>query len=178
MVWVSDLDAPDDHCKVFVDGSVERVSCDFMLPTLCEMDEHVNLSVDFLKSEFVYAIVAAIIGVFLIFIVCCLWCSKSRQRKKERFERRNSIRLSKSSLAGSRSLASMNSASFTDINYRRRLVAMSPNGTASKTGTINSRNGTYKSATRTAGRDGSFDSLADKGESSKIMQYFKIDIYI
>ena len=164
MVWVSDLDAPEDHCKVFVDGSVERVSCDFMLPTLCEMDEHVNLSVDFLKSEFVYAIVAAIIGVFLIFIVCCLWCSKSRQRKKERFERRNSIRLSKSSLAGSRSLASMNSASFTDINYRRRLVAMSPNGTASKTGTINSRNGTYKSATRTAGRDGSFDSLADKGK--------------
>ena len=40
-------------------------------------------------------------------------------------------------------------------------VAMSPNGTTatSKTGTINSRNGTYKSATRT---NGSYDSLADK----------------
>ena len=105
--------------------------------------------------------------------VCCLWCSKSRQRKKERFERRNSIRLSKSSLAGSRSLASMNSTSFTDINYRRRLVAMSPNGTmgtnaGSKTGTINSRNGTYKSATRTSGQ-GSFDSLAmDKTLNSTV----------
>ena len=61
MVWVSDLDAPEDHCKVFVDGSVERVSCDFLLPTLCEMDEHVNLSVDFLKSEFVIAIGAAVL---------------------------------------------------------------------------------------------------------------------
>ena len=166
MVWVSDLDAPEDHCKVFVDGSVERVSCDFLLPTMCEMDEHVALAVDFLKSEFIYAIVAALIGILLIFIVCCLWCTKSRQRKKERFERRNSIRLSKSSLAGSRSLASMTSNSFSDINYRRRMVAMSPNGTASaasKTGTINSRNGTYKSATRT---NGSYDSLADKMNST------------
>ena len=165
MVWVTDLDAPEDHCKVFVDGSVERVSCDFLLPTICEMDEHVALSVDFLKLEFVYAIVAALVGVLLILVVCCLWCSKSRQRKKERFVRRESIRMSKSSLAGSRSLASMTSTSFTDINYRRRPVVMSPNGGGtmnSKTGTINSRNGTYKSATRTGSRDGSFDSLADK----------------
>ena len=109
MVWVSDLDAPEDHCKVFVDGSVERVSCDFLLPTMCEMDEHVSLEVDFLKSEFIYAIVAGLIGILLIFVVCCLWCTKSRQRKKERFDRRNSIRLSKSSLAGCRSLTSMTS---------------------------------------------------------------------
>ena len=121
---------------------------------------------DFLKSEFIYAIVAALVGLLLIFVICCLWCTKSRQRKKERFERRNSIRLSKSSLAGSRSLASMTSNSFSDINYRRRMqVAMSPNGTTgtSKTGTINSRNGTYKSATRT---NGSYDSLADKMNST------------
>ena len=46
---------------------------------------------------------------------------------------------------------------------------MSPNGTTtSKTGTINSRNGTYKSATRTGGRDGSFDSLADKTMNSTV----------
>jgi hypothetical protein len=36
-VWVTDLDAPEDQCKVFVDAAVERVSCDFLLPTLCEM---------------------------------------------------------------------------------------------------------------------------------------------
>ena len=172
MVWVSDLDAPENHCTVFVDGSVERVSCDFLLPTLCEMDEHVALSVDFLKSEFVYAIVAAIVGILLIFIICCLWCTKSRQRREERFSRRNSIRMSKSSLAGSRSLASVASTGFSDINYRRRMnVAMSPNGSASKTGTINSRNGTYRSATRGGGaggtlRDGSYDSLAEKMNST------------
>ena len=69
MVWVTDLDAPEDQCKAFVDAAVERVSCDFLLPTLCEMDEHVNLTVDFLKSEFVYAIVAAVVGILLIAVV-------------------------------------------------------------------------------------------------------------
>jgi hypothetical protein len=68
-VWVTDLDAPEDQCKVFVDAAVERVSCDFLLPTLCEMDEHVNLSVDFLKSEFIYAIAAGAIGILLIGVV-------------------------------------------------------------------------------------------------------------
>ena len=68
-VWVTDLDAPDDQCKVFVDAAVERVSCDFLLPTLCEMDEHVNLSVDFLKTEFIFAIAAAVIGIMLIVLV-------------------------------------------------------------------------------------------------------------
>jgi hypothetical protein len=81
------------------------------------MDEHVNLSIDFLKSEFIYAIIAGVIGIFLIALVCCLWATKTRQRKKERFERRNSIRLSKSSL-GSRSLGSVASTGFSDINYR------------------------------------------------------------
>ena len=66
------------QCKVFVDAAVERVSCDFLLPTLCEMDEHVNLSVDFLKSEFIYAIAAAVVGILLIVLVrmnmsICLW---------------------------------------------------------------------------------------------------------
>ena len=68
-VWETDLDAPDDQCKVFVDAAVERVSCDFLLPTLCEMDEHVNLSVDFLKTEFIFAIAAAVIGIMLIVLV-------------------------------------------------------------------------------------------------------------
>ena len=42
MVWINDLDSTG--CNVFVDGSIKSVSCDFMLPTLCEMDEHVRLT--------------------------------------------------------------------------------------------------------------------------------------
>ena len=152
MVWVSDLDAHEGQCKVFVDRTVETVGCDFLLPTLCEMDEHVKLQVDFLKSEFIYAIAAAIVGIFLILIVCCLWYGKSKQRKKERFERRNSIRMSKSSL-GSRSLASMASTGFSDVNYRRRIVAQN------KTATIVSSNSVQRGG---AGRGGSFDSLSEK----------------
>ena len=45
MVWVSDLDALEGQCKVFVDRTVETVGCDFLLPTLCEMDEHPSLEV-------------------------------------------------------------------------------------------------------------------------------------
>ena len=156
MVWVSDLDALEGQCKVFVDRTVETVGCDFLLPTLCEMDEHPSLEVDFLKTEFIYAIAAAIIGIFLILVVCCLWYGKSKQRKKERFERRNSIRMSKSSL-GSRSMASIASAGFSDVNYRRRIVEQS-----NKTATIVSSN--YNSVPRGGAKvGGSFDSLSRSG---------------
>ena len=121
MVWINDLDSTG--CNVFVDGSIKSVSCDFMLPTLCEMDEHVKLtafpnSVAELSLEVVYSLIAVVAMALLVILVCLCWCSKARTRKKERFERRNSIRMSKSSLAGSRSLASMQSAGFSDINYR------------------------------------------------------------
>ena len=66
----------------------------------------------------VYSLIAVVAMALLVLLVCLCWCSKARTRKKERFERRNSIRMSKSSLAGSRSLASMQSAGFSDINYR------------------------------------------------------------
>ena len=65
-----------------------------------------------------YSLIAVVAMALLVILVCLCWCSKARTRKKERFERRNSIRMSKSSLAGSRSLASMQSAGFSDINYR------------------------------------------------------------
>lgn len=121
MVWINDLDSTG--CNVFVDGTIKSVSCDFMLPTLCEMDEHVRLtafpsSVAELSLEVVYSLIAVVAMALLVILVCLCWCSKARTRKKERFERRNSIRMSKSSLAGSRSLASMQSAGFSDINYR------------------------------------------------------------
>ena len=67
----------------------------------------------------VYSLIAVVAMALLVLLVGLCWCSKARTRKKERFERRNSIRMSKSSLAGSRSLAgSMQSAGFSDINYR------------------------------------------------------------
>ncbi len=38
MVWIKDLD--NDDCNVFVDATMKRVSCNFLLPTLCEMVVH------------------------------------------------------------------------------------------------------------------------------------------
>lgn len=119
MVWIKDLD--NDNCNVFVDGTIKSVSCDFMLPALCEMDEHVRLlppaSVAELPKEVVYASIALALMIFFVVVICCCWCTKTRQRKKERLIRRESIRLSKSSL-GSRSLGSVASTAFSDINYR------------------------------------------------------------
>ena len=125
MVWVQHLDSPPNECTVFVDGGVEAVSCDFLLPTLCELDPHVNpgFSLSHLEDYVTIASLSAAAGcVLLIIIISLLWCSKTRTRKKERFERRNSIRLSKSSL-GSRSVASIQSAGFSDINYRRKMIS-------------------------------------------------------
>ena len=74
-------------------------------------------SVAELPLEVVYSAVALVIMVALILLVCCCWCSKSRQRKHERFERKNSLRMSRSSM-GSRSMVSVASNGFSDINYR------------------------------------------------------------
>ena len=116
MVWVQDYDNKEGQCTVLVDNTVETVNCDYLLPTLCEYDRYVDPSITF-PGEVIYAGVAVAAGLVLVCLVCCLWITKTRQRKKERFERRNSIRLSKTSL-GSRSLVSMNSTGFSDINYR------------------------------------------------------------
>ena len=137
MVWVQHLDSPATECTAFVDGGVDAVSCDFLLPTLCELDPHVSpgFSIHHLEDYVTIASLCAAIGCFLLIVlICILWCSKSRARKKERFERRNSIRLSKSSL-GSRSLASMQSAGFSDINYRRRMISQSNSRQPSIVGT-------------------------------------------
>ena len=124
MAWVQHLDSPADECTAFVDSGVDSVSCDFLLPTLCELDPHVSpgFSLHHLEDYVTIAALCTAIGlILLVTLICLMWCSKNRTRKKERFERRNSIRLSKSSL-GSRSLASMQSAGFSDINYRRRII--------------------------------------------------------
>ena len=129
MAWVQHLDSPSHECTAFVDSGVDSVSCDFLLPTLCELDPHVNpgFSLHHLEDYVTIGALCTGIGlVLLVTLVCLLWCTKNRARKKERFERRNSIRLSKSSL-GSRSLASMQSAGFSDINYRRRMVGSQSN---------------------------------------------------
>ncbi len=134
MVWINDLDNAD--CNVFVDSTVKSISCDFMLPALCEMDEHVHLapptSVYELPKEMVYSLAVLAAMLFLVLLVCCCWCNKTRHRKKERLQRRDSIRMSKSSI-GTRSLTSMTSTGFSDINYRRRFI-----NNQSKTGTVSS----------------------------------------
>ncbi len=171
MVWINDLDNAD--CNVFVDSTVKSISCDFMLPALCEMDEHVHLvaptSVYELPKEVVYSSVTLGLMIVLVLLLCCCWCNKTRHRKKERLQRRDSIRMSKSSL-GSRSLASMASTGFSDINYRRRFI----NNQQSKTGTVSSayqRNsaanmhpsGSQQQINNGGGGHGSsFDSLTEK----------------
>ena len=101
---------------------------------------------------------------------------QTSHRKKERFERRNSIRMSKSSL-GSRSLASVASTGFTDINYRRRIMAQHnknhSTGTimssASYSGTMQGtaqRPSTANANMNPRGVVGSYDSLAKDGLNS------------
>ena len=86
MAWVNDLDT--DGCSVFVDGTTESVSCSYMLPAVCEMDEHVRLkapaSVAELPVEVIYSAVVVALMLLLVVAICCCWCGKAKRKKKER----------------------------------------------------------------------------------------------
>ncbi|XP_040574739.1 protein bark beetle [Lepeophtheirus salmonis] len=167
MVWVKHLDSGIGECTVYVNGDVESADCDLLLPTLCENDPHpepLTPFTSFLTQEVVYFFLAFIACFILIFIICCLWCSNTRRKQKERFERRNSIRMSKSSLAGSRSLVSVASTGFTDVNYRKRILSNSKDGNMVSTSPYGpgiTPTATINPSSRNTGNN-SYDSLADK----------------
>ncbi|QQP38367.1 Putative LOC100120269, partial [Caligus rogercresseyi] len=165
MVWVKHLDSGPRECTVYVNGAVESADCDLLLPTLCENDprpQPLTPFSSFLSDEVVYFFLAFIVSFILIFILCCCWCTKARRRERERFERRNSIRMSKSSLAGSRSMVSVASTGFTDVNYRKRILSASKDGNMVNTspyGGVVSPSG-IQGSSRTG--NNSYDSLGDR----------------
>lgn len=117
-VWVQELDN-FGKCTAFVAGTVTTTDCSHRLPFICETDPKVKINPWAWSSDSVTigALVVSLLALILIVFILVFWYSKSKQRRVERLERRNSIR---ASIRSSRSFTSMSALS--EAGYRRRMA--------------------------------------------------------
>ncbi|KAK4322844.1 hypothetical protein Pmani_006428 [Petrolisthes manimaculis] len=160
MVWVQHLDIIRG-CAAFVNRQVRSVDCNLNLPFICESDPDKTIDKFAWTSDpLAVAAIAVTIGCIVLVVACVsCWCCKSRQRRKERIWRRNSIR---ASIRSNRSaLSTTTSGGFSDIAQRRiiedpqRAVAMKGNETGG-------------AARMSNGLSGSFDSIAKSQLNSSV----------
>lgn len=121
LVWIQDLDKIN-QCTTFTYQHIEIDHCDRPSPFICEIDPGIRINPLSWKSDVVTLGVmsACAFAVFCLTAVICFWITKSKRRKVERLERRNSIRQSLHSL---RSIGS--TTGFTELSYRRKPLAVS-----------------------------------------------------
>ncbi|XP_069990075.1 protein bark beetle isoform X2 [Penaeus vannamei] len=159
MVWVQHLDVVSG-CAAFVYRQVRSVDCSLNLPFICESDPDETIDKFAWASDtLALAAIAATAGCLILVAACVsCWVCKSRQRRKERIIRRNSIR---ASIRSNRSAMSTTSGGFSD-NGRRRIIqdtqrAIPMKGTSSDDG-----------AARVNGIHGSFDSITKSNFNSSV----------
>lgn len=114
-VWVQHIDRIN-QCTVFTFQRIDLDICEELNPFICEIDPKVVISFLSWRDDVVTLAIMGVVGatVLLLTLIFGLWCSKSQRRKKQRLERRNSIRQSLRSL---KSIGSTNGLS--DVGYRR-----------------------------------------------------------
>lgn len=119
-VWVQQLDRLD-QCTAFTYQTIEIDHCAQPNPFICEIDPRVNIDPLSWRKDIVAVGVLGAVGFALALLTTAiaLWVSKSKKRKLERLERRNSIRQSLHSL---RSVGS--TTGFTELSYRRKPIAV------------------------------------------------------
>ncbi|XP_042229688.1 protein bark beetle-like isoform X4 [Homarus americanus] len=159
MVWVQHLDVIRG-CAAFVYRQVRSVDCNLNLPFICESDPDKTIDKFAWTSD--PLAVAAITVTFgcLILVAACVscWVCKSRNRRKERIMRRNSIR---ASIRSNRSALSTTSGGFSDIG-RRRIIEEPQRAVPMKGG------GSVGGASRMNGLHGSFDSISKSNFNSSV----------
>ncbi|CAG0896137.1 unnamed protein product [Darwinula stevensoni] len=120
MVWAQHYDIISG-CSVFIDGRIQRANCEYRLPFLCETDTRVEISpLSWLSDGITLAAIGATIGALLLVLLCLgFWLVKSRHRRQEKLERRNSIR---ASVRSNRSFMSSTSG-LSDYPFRQRMMS-------------------------------------------------------
>ncbi|OQV16716.1 Protein bark beetle [Hypsibius exemplaris] len=108
-VWIQSYAGSDpahDQCVTLRNHRVQvNDQCDTPRPFICERDQAYVVVSRAWTTQKVYliALIVALLAILLVIILGCCWARKSRQRRKEAFKRRdsirNSIRISRSSLA-------------------------------------------------------------------------------
>ncbi|XP_046838795.1 protein bark beetle [Vespa crabro] len=163
-VWVQQLERVD-QCTIFTYQTIEVDYCNQPNPFLCEIDPKVYIDPLSWRKDIVAVGVLGALGVALALLTAAivLWVSKSKKRKLERLERRNSIRQSLHSL---RSVGS--TSGFTELAYRRKPIA-----TKQSTDTLNSKSLDYKRMLN----GGSIDSMDKSQLNSSMEDNQSYDVY-
>ncbi|XP_063975507.1 protein bark beetle isoform X3 [Diachasmimorpha longicaudata] len=162
-VWVQQLERID-QCTTFTYQTIEIDHCSQPSPFICEIDPRVYIDPLSWRRDIVAVGVLGAIGVALALLAAAIgfWISKSKRRKIERLERRNSIRQSL------HSLKSVGSASgFTELAYRRKPIP------SKSTDTLTSRSLDYKKMMN----DGSIDSMDKPQLHSSMEDNQSYDVY-
>ncbi|XP_020286537.1 protein bark beetle isoform X2 [Pseudomyrmex gracilis] len=163
-LWVQQLERVD-QCTIFTYQTIEIDHCAQPNPFVCEIDPKVHIDPLSWRKDIVAVGVLGAAGVALALLTAAiaLWVSKSKKRKIERLERRNSIRQSMHSL---RSIGS--TSGFTELAYRRKPIA-----TKQSTDTLNSKSLDYKRMLN----GGSLDSMDKSQLNSSIEDNQSYDVY-
>ncbi|EFN78073.1 Lysyl oxidase-like protein 4 [Harpegnathos saltator] len=163
-VWVQQLERVD-QCTAFTYQNIEIDHCAQPNPFICEIDPRVNIDPLSWRKDIVAVGVLGAVGfaLALLTMAIALWVSKSKKRKLERLERRNSIRQSLHSL---RSVGS--TTGFTELAYRRKPIA-----TKHSTDTLNSKSLDYRRMLN----GGSLDSMDKSQLNSSIEDTQSYDVY-
>ena len=132
-IWVQSFSFLIDDCTVLSDNEVmKNPSCNEMYPFLCERDPdiHVLINAEWLKEPLGIAAITISSITFTLTLCCiCCWLFKSREKSKEKLQRRNSIR---ASIRSNRSFVATSNHSLNEIAYKRQLekviMSRNPNG--------------------------------------------------
>ncbi|XP_011303311.1 uncharacterized protein bark isoform X1 [Fopius arisanus] len=162
-VWVQQLERID-QCTTFTYQTIEIDHCSQPSPFICEIDPRVYIDPLSWRRDIVAVGVLGAIGAALALLAAAIgfWISKSKRRKIERLERRNSIRQSLHSL---RSVGS--TSGFTELAYRRKPVP------SKSTDTLTSRSLDYKKMMN----GGSIDSMDKSQLNSSMEDNQSYDVY-
>ena len=117
-VWVQSFRFLEHECTAISDRTIKRFPCETRLPFLCERDLDTSVIISHWYREplgLAALVISTVTAVLTCLFVMC-WTCKSRERHKEKLERRNSIR---ASIRSNRSLAS--SGSLNEIAYKRQI---------------------------------------------------------
>ncbi|XP_066594103.1 protein bark beetle [Prorops nasuta] len=163
-VWVQQLERVD-QCTMFTYQTIEIDICAQPNSFVCEIDPRVYIDPLSWRKDIVALAVLGSIGVALGLLAAAiaLWVSKSKKRKLERLERRNSIRQSLHSL---RSVGS--TSGFTELAYRRKPIT-----TKNSTDTLNSKTMDYRRMLN----GGSIDSMDKSQLNSSLEDNHSYDVY-
>ncbi|CAG5108295.1 Similar to bark: Protein bark beetle (Drosophila melanogaster) [Cotesia congregata] len=162
-VWIQQLEKVD-QCTTFTYQTIEIDHCSQPSPFICEIDPRVYIDPLSWRKDVVAISVLGAFGVAIALLAFAIgfWISKSKKRKVERLERRNSIRQSLHSL---RSVGS--TSGFTELAYRKKPVA------TKSTDTLTSRSLDYKKMMS----GGSLDSMDKSQLNSSIEDNHSYDVY-